>query len=131
MSPSPVALPPARLLPLFTYGTLLEEAFTGHLLEHSVRGEPARLLDFELLRIGRMPFATVFEAPGETVEGRIYRDLTAEDYVRLDAYEGVREGLYRRIETGVVAGEEGAKGAPEPAFVYVATERTLRRYGAL
>lgn len=125
------ALPPPRDLPLFVYGTLLDETFAGRLLEKPVAGVPARLLDFEILRLERLDYPAVLEAPGEVVAGRVYRDLSPEDYDRLDAYEGVVEGLYRRIEAMIVAGGEGEKGPPEPAFVYMATEKTLRRYGAL
>lgn len=125
------SLPPPRDLPLFVYGTLVDETFTTGLLERSVAAEPAVLLDFELVTVEGMPLATVFEAPGEVVEGRVLRALSPEDLDRLDAYEGVAEGLYRRIVARIVAGDPGEKGAPEPAFVYVVTEKTLRRYGAL
>lgn len=122
--------PPARL-PLFAYGTLLDAEFTSRLLEHDVETEAARLFDFELLTLEGLDYPTVFEAPGEVVAGRLYRRLNGEDYERLDAYEGVHEGLYVRIEARVLAGEPGSGGDPEPAFVYVVTEKTLRRYGAL
>lgn len=123
------ALPPVPDLPLFAYGTLLDPGFTRQLLEKPVPSVPARLLDFELLRIEGMPLPTVFEAPGEVVDGRVYRALAPADYERLDAYEGVREGLYTRITARIVAG--GKEDGPEPAFVYVATEKTLKSYGAL
>lgn len=119
---------PSRLLPLFVYGTLLDETFLGHLLEKPVSSVPAHLLDFELLWLQGFPYPTVFAAPGEQVEGRLYRNLTWEDYRRLDAYEGVGEGLYQRIAVEVQV-EEGA--APESAYVYHVTEKTLRRYGML
>lgn len=121
----------APALPLFVYGTLLDEPFTSSLLERRVTAEPARLLDFELLRIEGFPFATAFFAPGETVEGRLYRDLTAEDYARLDHYEGVNEGLYQRIEAAVVAGDGEARRASEPACVYTVSEKTIGRLGAM
>lgn len=121
-------LAPPRDLPLFTYGRLLDPEFTARLLEHPVGSAPARLLDFELLRVESMPFATVFEAPGQAVDGRIYRALGPGDWERLDHYEGVHQGLYVRNTVRVVAED---RGASEAAFLYVATEGTLRRYGAL
>ncbi|MGH7570907.1 MAG: gamma-glutamylcyclotransferase family protein [Gemmatimonadota bacterium] len=124
------SLGPPAALPLFGYGTLLDPEFTSRLLEREVASEPARLLDFELLTLEGLAYPTVFEAPGEVVAGGLYRRLTGEDYERLDAYEGVHEGLYVRIEVHVVAGAPGSGGDPEPAFVYVVTEKTLRRYGA-
>jgi hypothetical protein len=96
-----------------------------------MRSETARLLDFALLRLKGLGYPTAFYAPGESIEGRLYRQLTDQDYIRLDAYEGVNEGLYRRVEAVVVTGEENVKGPPETVFVYVPTEKTLRRYGAL
>ena len=125
------ALGPTAGLPLFVYGTLLDAGFTARLLERPVEIEPARLLDFELLTLEGLSYPTVFDAPGEVVGEGLYRGLTGEDYERLDAYEGVHEGLYVRIEAHAVAGETGSRGAPEPVFVYVVTEKTLRRYGAL
>jgi len=117
-------------LPLFVYGTLRDETFAGNLLERPVRLDPARLLDFEILTLEGFPYPIVFAASHEVVEGGVIRGLTVDDYRRLDAYEGVGEGLYARVEASVVAGpEDGAE--PEPAFVYVVTERTLRRHGAL
>ncbi|HKY61510.1 MAG TPA: gamma-glutamylcyclotransferase family protein [Gemmatimonadota bacterium] len=129
--PEVKALGPPTGLPLFVYGTLLDAGFTSSLLERRVENEPARLLDFELLTLEGLSYPTVFEAPGEVVAGGLYRDLTGEDYDRLDAYEGVHEGLYVRIESHAVAGEHGSRRDPEPVFVYVVTEKTLRRYGAL
>ena len=124
-------LPTAAERPLFVYGTLLDESFTSNLLERTVRSEAARLLDFELLRLEGLGYPTAFYAPGEWIEGRLYRQLSGEDYIRLDTYEGVDEGLYQRVEAVVVAGEERVKRPPETGFVYVPTEKTLRRYGAL
>lgn len=117
-------------LPLFVYGTLLAPEFTSRLLEREVAIEEARLLDFKAITLEGLSYPTVIEAPGEVVAGRLYRRLTGEDYHRLDAYEGAFEGLYVRIEARVVAGEPGSGADPEAAFVYVATGKTLRRYGA-
>jgi len=110
-------------LPLFAYGTLTDEAFVAGLLERPVRPEAARLPDFELLELEGFGYPTVFAAEGEEVQGVLYRGLTEEDLRRLDAYEGVGEGLYLRLTARVVAGE----GEPEEAFFYAVTERALGR----
>lgn len=115
-------------LPLFVHGTLLDAEFASNLLERPVEPVPATLLDFERPRIEGMPYPSVFERPGEVVDGKLYRGLEPADWERLDHYEGVGEGLYRRIVGRVVA-EDG--GSAEPAVVYVVTERTLRSFGAL
>lgn len=118
--------------PLFVYGTLLDPAFVSRLLERPVQPVDASLLDFELLHLDGWPYPVLFEAPGEVVRGGLYRDLGPDQYVRLDHYEGVHEGLYHRSLVRVVAATAtGAKGSPEPAFVYLVTEKTLRRHDAL
>ncbi len=122
-------LEPVTDLPLFVYGTLSDGTFVGHLLEHPVAAEPAELVDFERLELLGFDYPVVVEAAGEAVEGQLYRRLSVEDYRRLDAYEGVAEGLYRRIAARVVTGE-GAGAKTEGACVYVPAERTLQRYGS-
>lgn len=113
-------------LPLFVYGTLLDHDLMARLLERPVRAEPARLPDFEILRLESFPYPLAFHAPGDEVLGRLYRGLRTDDYARLDAYEGVGEGLYQRMEA-----EVAAEGGAVAAWVYLPTERTLRRLGAL
>jgi gamma-glutamylcyclotransferase (GGCT)/AIG2-like uncharacterized protein YtfP len=116
-----------RTLPLFAYGTLAHGELASNLLGRSVRGVPARLPDFEVLELESFRYPLAFYAPGETVEGRLYRDLTDDDYARLDEYEGVSQDLYQRTEVEVDAGE----AVPEAVFAYLPTEKTLRRHGAL
>jgi gamma-glutamylcyclotransferase (GGCT)/AIG2-like uncharacterized protein YtfP len=123
-------LEPVSVLPLFAYGTLTDAVFTGHLLERRLDAEPASLVDFERLSLVGFDYPVVVEAPGKTVEGFLYRHLSADDYARLDAYEGVGEGLYRRIVARVVAAGGERSPASEGAFVYVPGERTLKRYGS-
>ena len=111
-------------LPLFAYGTLTDPVFTGRLLERRLAGEPAVLLDHAIGELPRIAFPVVVPAPGETVEGILYRHLTAADYDRLDAYEGVGEDLYARQRGEARAGD----GAAEPVCVYVPTDRAIGRY---
>lgn len=113
-------------LPLFAYGTVLDPTFLGHLLERPVDTEPAALLDFQLVDLPELPSPVICEAPGQRVPGRLYRHLSAEDYARIDAYQGVAEGLYERVEAEVGG---GSSDSAEQAFVYLATDRTWRRYG--
>ncbi len=90
------------------------------------------LLVFELLGLG---YPVLVGAPGESVRGQVYRNLSAEDYVRLDAYEGVGERLYQRASAKVVAGDSEAPGGVDEGanrewvFVYLPTGATLQRYG--
>ncbi len=123
----PADLEDRRLLPLFAYGTLLDQRLVQGLLEHPVADEPARLLDFARTELPGLGYPTLVAAPGASVEGLLYRGLSAEDYRRLDAYEGVAEGLYHRVCAEAAVGD--GSGAVEPAFVYLATAKTRRRYG--
>ena len=121
------SLVPASL-PLFVYGTLLDSTFTSQLLERPVLPEAAELLDFELLELPGLPYPVVGRAPGHKIEGRIYRKLSQDDFGRLDAYEGVAEGLYQRA-IGEVRSTESDSPSTERGYVYVPTVQTLRRYG--
>lgn len=112
-------------LPLFAYGTLRDERFVGHLLEREVSAEAATLLDFERVEIDGFGYPAVLAAEGGRVEGSLYRDLSADDYRRLDAYEGVEEGLYQRLKGRVLSRDSEL---PEPAYVYLVTERVVARW---
>ena len=112
-------------LPLFAYGTLTDPVFAGRLLERQLRPEPAVLLDHRRGELPGLAYPVVVPAPGEESEGVLYRFLTAADYERLDAYEGVAEGLYRRSRADA---RPAAGGAAEPVFVYLPTDRAVRSY---
>ncbi len=70
----------------------------------------------------------VFAAAGERAAGVLYRRLTAEDWRRLDAYEGVGEGLYFRDLARVEASAAAPAGSAEAAWVYLPTARTVERF---
>lgn len=123
-------MPVPVTLPLFVYGTLLNPEFVANLLERPFIPESAELLDFELFDLPGLPYPVVVAAPGSRVQGRLYRHLTEEDFERLDAYEGVAEGLYLRTAAKIVvaASEADSEPAAERAYVYVPTQQTLSRY---
>jgi hypothetical protein len=126
----PEPRPPAAedSFPLFAPGSTLDDQFVARLLERPVGSEPARLLDFALVEVGGLPGFSIVAVPGREVEGRLFRGLEGEDYRRLDAYQGLGEGLYRRVAARVVATSRG-QAESEPANVYVPTEKTLARRG--
>ncbi len=116
-------------LPLFVYGTLLDATFVGNLLGRPFVPEPAELLDFQLLELPGLAYPVIQEASGRKVEGRLYRHLTEEDFERLDAYEGVAEGLYQRTAGEITTPATADRGSTERAWIYVPTVQTLSRYG--
>ena len=112
-------------LPLFAYGTLADPVFAGRLLERRLVPEPAILLDHARGELPGLAYPVALPAAGRQVEGILYRYLTAADYERLDAYEGVAERLYARCRAEA---RRRAGGAAEPVFVYLPTDRAVRSY---
>ena len=111
-------------LPVFVYGTLLDEVFVSRLLEHPVSVEPARLDGFRVETLPAFDWPVLVHDAAGSVEGRVYRKLDAEDLRRLDLYEGTAEGLYRRVGVQVVV---AAADVPETAWAYLPTPKTLQR----
>ncbi len=116
---------PWRRLPVFAYGSLLDEEFLANLLGHPVPSDPAVLDGFTVETLAAFDWPVLVHADGGTVAGRLYRDLDGEDLRRLDAYEGVEEGLYVRVAVPVRTSSQAAD--EETAYVYLPTERTLTR----
>ncbi len=114
-------VPDLRPLPVFTYGTLLDERFVANLLERPIPFEPAHLAGYRVEILPRFRWPVLVPTEGSVVEGRLYRGVGPMDLERLDAYEGVGDGLYRRVE--VIVAPPGRDA--EPAWVYLPTERTL------
>ncbi len=113
---------PEPVLPLFVYGSLEDERFVSLLLERDLVVEVARLANHKLVDMDGVGVPIVVPLEGETVLGRLYRGLSPEDMRRLDAYQGVGEGLFRRLGLRVQA--SGAE-EPEHAWVYVPTDRLI------
>jgi len=115
--------------PLFAYGTLADPGFVAQLLGRPVAATAAELLGFAKVELTGFAYPILLGAPGDRAPGFLYRALRAEDWQRLDAYEGVGEDLYFRDLAEAVP-PEGAPGEGEEAWVYLPTGRTLTRYGA-
>lgn len=112
---------PALGTPLFFYGTLVDPDVLGLVIGRPVADsvlELATLPGWRRVRVRGASYPMLLPAPGERVEGRLWRHASAADLARLDAYEG--EG-YRRVICEV---ERGA-GERLAAQVY------LPRPGAL
>ena len=114
-------------LPLFTTAEQLSQEFIEHLIGRPICRDRALLVDHREFVFTGEGWTVLVPAPGEQVSGSLYRNLVAEDYRRIDSYQGVLEGLYQRMLAAV---RPEPSGTIEPAFVYLPTERTLGRYSA-
>jgi len=68
-------------------------------------------------RIGSRGYGTVVPEAGATVHGVLW-ELREQDEAALDVYEGVRHGLYRKVQCRV----RTAAGDDRTALVYVAAD---------
>lgn len=116
--------PDDRLLPVFVAAGLIDDTLIANLIEREVASVAARLDGYRRVELADACWAVLEPAAGESVAGTVLLVLAAEDLRRLDSYRGVGEGLYRR--TVAMASIEGATSS-SPVFIYLPTERTLRR----
>jgi len=112
------------VLPVFIPAGLVDRAFVEKLFEHSVATAAARLRGFRRVAFAGVASLVMVPDPAAAAEGMVLLDLGHEDLHRLDAYGGVGEALYRR-STALV--EIEGRDEAEAAFIYLPTERTLRR----
>jgi hypothetical protein len=116
--------PDDRLLPVFVVPGSIERSRLSQLLERPLPAAEAQLHDYARVELSGVEWPVLVASPGATVEGSVLLALDREALRRLDAYRGVGEGLYRRTTAAVtIAG----RAAAEPAFIYLPSERTLRR----
>jgi gamma-glutamylcyclotransferase (GGCT)/AIG2-like uncharacterized protein YtfP len=100
---------------LFVYGTLVEPRRLAEVLGHRPQGQVlgACLRGFRRVTTPTYEFPFVVPDPTASVDGVLVMDLDAEDLRRLDQYEDVADGLYRRVGVDV----EVWGGGPTPATV--------------
>lgn len=99
---------------LFVYGTLRDVNRQRGWLGREPPSRPARLEGYRLGPHAFGPWPAAGPAPSGSIDGVLLEDLSEADLLRLDEYEGVREGLYRRVLAVAIAGGERLE-----AFVYV------------
>jgi len=107
----------------FTYGSLMCEDIMGAVCAFPATSLPARLDGFRRHPVIGEDYPGMVPAAGATVAGRLYLDLPASAWPRLDAFEG---DAYRR-ETVEVALADGRRLA---AWTYVFKPALAARLGA-
>jgi gamma-glutamylcyclotransferase (GGCT)/AIG2-like uncharacterized protein YtfP len=98
---------------LFTYGSLMFEDVWNRLVRGHYLSQHATLNGFARRSVKEDEYPVIFQA-NEQVEGVVYYDISAEDMVILDAFEGE---YYARQEV-----ELWVKNEPIRACVYVLKE---------
>lgn len=116
--------PPLRPRPLFVYGRLADPEFASQLLGRQIPLSHVELLGFRSVELDGKGFPLLVPAPEARLAGTVLQGLRSNDFQPLDAYAGVGEGLYARHEAVCAL----PTGEQLDVYVYLASERTLRRY---
>jgi gamma-glutamylcyclotransferase (GGCT)/AIG2-like uncharacterized protein YtfP len=100
---------------IFTYGSLMYPAVWERVVSGDYPGQPATLHGFARRRIrGELYPGLVRAGPGGSVDGVLYRGVSARDVAALDHFEGEGDA-YARIRVPV----ELADGAVVGAWTYL------------
>ncbi|MFN3305354.1 MAG: gamma-glutamylcyclotransferase family protein [Roseateles sp.] len=95
----------------FTYGSLMWADIMARVCGREFSAEPATLAGHRRHPVRGQDYPGLRAAPGGVVPGRLYRDVDAQAWVRLDAFEGEE---YERVAVRVAL----ADGSTLPAQVY-------------
>lgn len=95
----------------FTYGSLMWADIMARVCGREFASEPASLADHARHPVHGQDYPGLRPAPGGLVPGRLYRDVDAAAWARLDAFEGDE---YERVRVDVRL----AGGATTSAWVY-------------
>ncbi|NCT82532.1 MAG: gamma-glutamylcyclotransferase [Comamonadaceae bacterium] len=95
----------------FTYGSLMWADIMARVCGREFASEPASLAEHARHPVAGQDYPGLRPAPGGLVAGRLYRDVDAAAWARLDAFEGQE---YERVRVDVSL----AGGATAPAWVY-------------
>jgi gamma-glutamylcyclotransferase (GGCT)/AIG2-like uncharacterized protein YtfP len=95
----------------FTYGSLMWADIMARVCGAALASEPASLAGHARHPVRGQDYPGLQAAPGGLVPGRLYRDVDAQAWWRLDAFEGEE---YERVDVVVAL----ADGSTLPAQVY-------------
>ena len=115
--PTPLAPVPSHC---FTYGSLMWADIMARVCGREFASEPASLAGYRRHPVQSQDYPGLRAAPDGWVPGRLYRDLGATAWGRLDAFEGAE---YERIEVVIAL----ADGSALPAQVYCFRDKFAQR----
>lgn len=104
----------------FTYGSLMWADIMARVCGREFASEPASLVGYTRHPVQGQDYPGLRAAPGGLVAGRLYRDIDADAWARLDAFEGDE---YERIGVTVAT----ADGTALAARVYLFRDAYLHR----
>lgn len=94
-------------LPLFCYGTLMVPDIMKRVTGRNISpGQTANLENYGCFKVKRETFPGIRPTDGATTQGLIYHDITHEDIIHLDRYEGF---LYERTQVSITTENESLK----------------------
>jgi gamma-glutamylcyclotransferase (GGCT)/AIG2-like uncharacterized protein YtfP len=73
---------------LFVYGTLLSNKIWKSIVNREYSSDSAVLKGYARKKVKGKNYPGLIEQDGSVVEGKIYYDISEEDFRKLDAYEG-------------------------------------------
>jgi gamma-glutamylcyclotransferase (GGCT)/AIG2-like uncharacterized protein YtfP len=88
---------------LFVYGTLLSKDIWTSIVSGDYSSDSAVLKGYARKKVTGKNYPGLIEQNGSTVEGQIYYDISEEDLIKLDEYEGEE---YQRIKVSVFLASE-------------------------
>ena len=107
---------PANICNVFVYGTLMDKARLNSLLKRIPEMHQARATGYRQFYDDSLGYQSAERDERASIRGMILMDITGQELISLDHYEGIGEGSYRRMKTRVSVPE--TKQQVE-AYIYV------------
>jgi gamma-glutamylcyclotransferase (GGCT)/AIG2-like uncharacterized protein YtfP len=117
---------------LFVYGSLMDREVLEGVIGHAHRGQRlrARLNGYEKVAVAGWDYPALVPRAEAHTEGVLITDLSEPDLQRLDRYEEVTEGVYRRAAVTAEVWQPGPTRTRVAAQTYVAGPVLLNRLAA-
>jgi gamma-glutamylcyclotransferase (GGCT)/AIG2-like uncharacterized protein YtfP len=84
---------------VFVYGTLMDKARLQTLLKRVPDMHPAKVSGYRQFYDDSIGFQSAERDENSTIRGMVLMDITGQELISLDNYEGMGEGSYRRAKT--------------------------------